>query len=1096
MSRFRSAYRRRNFTFETLEERVVMSAAPVGEGVLVNDLVARSQSTGKSSPAAAVSSVNQVIVFEGRGPMDRAGVFVEVWDSDGTEIMASSLVNNTTRGEQHSPAVGVDGDGNFVVVWAGRGVGDKHGIFVQRFSADGTRLGEETLVNTTTGGEQIEPALAVAEDGSFVVTWSGVGAGDVSGVYMRRFDASGVAAGPEVLVNTTTDDAQTSSNVGYDAAGNIVVVWQSRHQDGSDWGVYGQWFDADATAVGAETQLNATTDGSQQGLTLATDPTGGIVAAWQSFEQDGDGWAVVARHFDDGGGATDDEVLLNDQLAGHQQEVAIALADDGQWLAAWSSGVLDGTGWETVVRSFEADGTANASEIVNEILSGENSGHQSLPAVAIQSDQGLVVWSGTGPADRRGVYARSYQLQLVDDGPQQAPDLAAIPDQLAEIGTEMEVTVTATDPNMFDELTFALDPDNSPADATIEQVDNHSAIIRWTPSEGEDSTTTFRVLVIDDGDPPLADSEEFTATLSDLPLTLDLDGSSQAGSDTEAEFISGGGAATLAPALKIRGADNGVLNLATVQLAAAPDGDAESLAVDTSGTAIFAEYDPATRSLFLLGADSVANYQSVLRTLTYDNTAADSTGGNRSVTVSFSDSGGDSVSQQITVSTLTPDLVAFAQALAASDTTFFGAAWCPHCTAQKELFQDGAQYLPFVEVTNPDRTLNQIGIDEEIMEYPTWEFPDGTRLEGEQTLQTISQRSGVAIPTSDQPFLSELSDTTLLVGSPLLVSLDGYDPNGGELTYSVTSDNPDVSVELLTGNRSARINVQGFGDMVFELLEEQAPRATERMITLAEMDFYKDIIFHRVINNFIIQGGDPKGDGSGGSTLGDFDDQFDPDLQHNRTGLLSMAKSTDDTNDSQFFITEGSESARHLDFNHTIFGVLVEGESNRDAISNTAVSGPANSPKPVIDVVMDGIDIFEDVENAVMLMKAADGATGTANITVTVSDQDGHTFERTFEVTLADDTFNGTPYLEDIPPQSFPRNTTAQVQLSAVDVENDPVFFTGEHSGSDYTSTISDTGLLEVTPPADFVGTLQVLVGVGKAENAPDDTQLLEIEFT
>ncbi|MEZ6149429.1 MAG: hypothetical protein R3C09_04840 [Pirellulaceae bacterium] len=71
------------------------------------------------------------------------------------------------------------------------------------------------------------------------------------------------------------------------------------------------------------------------------------------------------------------------------------------------------------------------------------------------------------------------------------------------------------------------------------------------------------------------------------------------------------------------------------------------------------------------------------------------------------------------------DLVAFAKALTDSGTRFFGAAWCPHCTDQRQLFQDGGKFLPFVEVTNPDRTPNQVAIDEGVTEYPTWEFPMG-----------------------------------------------------------------------------------------------------------------------------------------------------------------------------------------------------------------------------------------------------------------------------------------------------------------------------------------------------------------------------------
>ena len=124
--------------------------------------------------------------------------------------------------------------------------------------------------------------------------------------------------------------------------------------------------------------------------------------------------------------------------------------------------------------------------------------------------------------------------------------------------------------------------------------------------------------------------------------------------------------------------------------------------------------------------------------------------------------------------------------------------------------------------------------------------------------------------------------------------------------------------------------------MVFQLFEDKAPRPTGRVIELAQDGFYDGIIFHRVIKDFVIQGGDPTGTGTGGSTLGDFDDQFHVDLQHNREGLLSYAKSTDDTNDSQFFVTLGA--TRHLDFNHSIFGILTEGYHVLEAIGNTATN--------------------------------------------------------------------------------------------------------------------------------------------------------------
>ena len=92
----------------------------------------------------------------------------------------------------------------------------------------------------------------------------------------------------------------------------------------------------------------------------------------------------------------------------------------------------------------------------------------------------------------------------------------------------------------------------------------------------------------------------------------------------------------------------------------------------------------------------------------------------------------------VTPSALAPDLVAFARALADAGARLFGTAWCLHCTEQKQLFEDGSEQLPFIEVTNPDGSPNEIGIEEEINVYPTWEFPDGSRAEGLLDLDTIS----------------------------------------------------------------------------------------------------------------------------------------------------------------------------------------------------------------------------------------------------------------------------------------------------------------------------------------------------------------------
>ncbi|RMF40028.1 MAG: tandem-95 repeat protein, partial [Planctomycetota bacterium] len=395
----------------------------------------------------------------------------------------------------------------------------------------------------------------------------------------------------------------------------------------------------------------------------------------------------------------------------------------------------------------------------------------------------------------------------------------------------------------------------------------------------------------------------------------------------------------------------------------------------------------------------------------------------------------------------------------------------------------------------PDRTPNQIAVNENITEYPTWEFPDGTRLTGVQTLETLSQRSGVPIPTSSTPSFDALSDVAVAIGSPLHIPIDAYDPNGNPLTVTVTSSDPGLlQADVLTGNRSLRLSTQGFGDMVFELFEGRAPLPSGRVITLAQSGFYDGVTFHRVINNFVIQGGDPTGTGAGGSDLGDFDDQFHLELQHNRTGVLSYAKSTDDTNDSQFFITEGPQ--RFLDFNHSVFGQLVEGEAVREAISNTATDA---SDRPINPVTINSATVFQDTENRVVILRPTGTGTGSATITVTVSDTEGNSTSQSFLATVVNDTANGAPFLNPIPPVQAVAGQTTTVQLTAQDKEDDTLIFSVQPLGTQQfdLSVDSSTGLVTLTPPAGFTGELQFRATVRQTTptttTSPDDNQVVTV---
>ena len=125
------------------------------------------------------------------------------------------------------------------------------------------------------------------------------------------------------------------------------------------------------------------------------------------------------------------------------------------------------------------------------------------------------------------------------------------------------------------------------------------------------------------------------------------------------------------------------------------------------------------------------------------------------------------------------------------------------------------------------------------------------------------------------------------------------------------------------------------GVIEIELKPHVAPKACENFTKLAKKDYYKDIIFHRVIKDFMIQGGDPTGTGAGGESIWEkaFEDECDPSVTFNKKGLLAMANAGPNTNGSQFFIT--TVETPWLHGKHTIFGEVVKGYDVVEKIEKT-----------------------------------------------------------------------------------------------------------------------------------------------------------------
>lgn len=158
------------------------------------------------------------------------------------------------------------------------------------------------------------------------------------------------------------------------------------------------------------------------------------------------------------------------------------------------------------------------------------------------------------------------------------------------------------------------------------------------------------------------------------------------------------------------------------------------------------------------------------------------------------------------------------------------------------------------------------------------------------------------------------------------------------------------------------------GDIEIELFGNHAPKTVENFVTLAdgtadyktenasgttEGPFYDGAIFHRVINGFMIQGGDPTGTGRGGPGY-QFEDEFHPELRFDRPFLLAMANAGPGTNGSQFFITVAPTP--HLNNAHTIFGEVTDAESQK-VVASIATTGTDRMDRPTEPVVIESIEI-------------------------------------------------------------------------------------------------------------------------------------------
>lgn len=285
------------------------------------------------------------------------------------------------------------------------------------------------------------------------------------------------------------------------------------------------------------------------------------------------------------------------------------------------------------------------------------------------------------------------------------------------------------------------------------------------------------------------------------------------------------------------------------------------------------------------------------------------------------------------------------------------------------------------------------------------------------------------------PTLTAIDNVTVNHSSPQIVGLDGADTDGDNLTYSVSvagTGSANLTAEIMGANDGVTENYNNnlvietnLGTMVFELFDNLVPDVTARIEEMVNAGHYDGLTFHRVIQDFVIQtGSDTYESGTGYTqrtdsyTNNSFDDQFSVDLQHNSSGLLSVAKRTpDDSGSTDFFITDYNPSQtansavsnlRNLDYNYSIFGKIIEGMNVFTAITNLDdTTDSVDTPTSVVTINNAYIDKSSDfaTQNATLMLKVGDGYTAGEQVTVQViaDDGTGQTATQEFTVTMQSD---------------------------------------------------------------------------------------------
>lgn len=365
--------------------------------------------TGSQSEAeiTRLKDGGYVITWQSAGQdSDGTGVYQQRYNANGKAVGSETHVSVSTTGIQENASVTALSDGGWIVSWAGDGTADGtgqgsgYGVYQRRYDANGNpTANDEDLVNVTVAGYQYMSDNVGLADGGWLTVWSGQGNGDSEGIFMSRFNASGIETLTEIRVNGTIARAQANPNVAVLKDGGWIVTWQSRSAVDNIFDVYQQRYSSDGAQVGSETLVNTWTANFQQNATVAGLNDGGWVVAWSSSEQDADAEDIDApgtsdsniylQRYDVDGNRVKGETLVNNYQNGTQAGANVAALADGGYLVSWW-GEGPGSGGGVYFQHYGENGKKVGGQ---ELVSAAGGG-VSPDVIALPKGGWIITWNG------------------------------------------------------------------------------------------------------------------------------------------------------------------------------------------------------------------------------------------------------------------------------------------------------------------------------------------------------------------------------------------------------------------------------------------------------------------------------------------------------------------------------------------------------------------------------------------------------------------------------------------------------------------------------------------------------------------------------